>query len=88
MPCPLCSSPAWESIKRWHGHAVGKALLKDAMRRTLQAAEIAGIGAFAVRAKDEDARRFYARFDFVPSPGDPMHSFVLLKDVRRTIEAE
>jgi hypothetical protein len=55
------------------------------MHRTLQAAEIAGIRALAVHAKDEDARRFYEHFDFIPSPTDPMHLFVLLKDVRRII---
>ena len=70
---------------RWHGQGVGKALLRDAMQRTLQAAEIAGIRAIAVHAKDEEARRFYERFDFVASPTDPMHLFVLLKDVRRLL---
>lgn len=71
---------------RWHGQGVGKALLRDAMQRTLQAAEIAGIRAFAVHAKDEEARRFYEKFDFIPSPTDPMHLFVLLKDVRRIVQ--
>ena len=70
---------------RWHGQGVGKALLRDAMQRTLQAAEIGGIRAFAVHAKDEKARRFYEHFDFIPSPTDPMHLFILLKDVRRII---
>jgi GNAT superfamily N-acetyltransferase len=70
---------------RWQGQGVGKALLRDAMQRTLQAADIAGIRAFAVHAKDEQARNFYQRFDFTPSPTDPMHLFVLLKDVRRVI---
>jgi GNAT superfamily N-acetyltransferase len=73
---------------RWQGHGVGKALLKDAMLRTLQAADIAGIRAFAVHAKDEEARRFYVKFDFIPSPSDPMHLFVLLKDVRRIVSAQ
>ncbi len=68
---------------RWQGQGVGKGLLRDAMQRTLQAADIAGIRAFAVHAKDEAAKRFYERFDFIPSPADPMHLFVLLKDVRR-----
>jgi len=62
---------------------VGRALLKDAMLRTLQAADIAGIRTFAVHAKDEEARRFYLQFDFIPSPADAMHLFILLKDVRR-----
>ncbi len=68
---------------RWHGKGVGKSLLKDAMQRTLQAADIAGIRALAVHAKDDEAVSFYRRFDFLPSPTDPMHLFVLLKDVRR-----
>src|SRR5260221_13019743 len=67
------------------GQGVGEALLRDAMHRTLQAADIAGIRAFAVHAKDEEAKRFYQHFDFVPSPTDPMHLFVLLKDLRRLI---
>jgi len=67
---------------RWHGQGVGKSLLKDAMQRTLQAADIAGIRTFAVHAKDDEARKFYLKFDFIPSPTDPMHLFVVLKDVR------
>lgn len=70
---------------RWQGQGVGQALLRDAMQRTLQAADIAGIRAFAVHAKDEQAKSFYQRFDFIPSPTDPMHLFVLLKDVRRIL---
>ena len=58
------------------------------MQRTLQAADIAGIRAFSVHAKDEEARGFYQRFDFIPSPADPMHLFVLLKDVRRIISGQ
>ena len=71
--------------RRWHKQGVGKALLQDAMLRTLQAADIAGVRALAVHAKDDAARQFYEHFDFVPSPSDPMHLFVLLKDVRRVV---
>lgn len=67
------------------GQRLGAGLLKDAMLRTLQAAEIAGIRAFVVHAKDDDARAFYERHDFLPSPTDPFHMFVLLKDVRALI---
>ena len=38
------------------GQGIGAGLLKDAMLRTLQAADIAGIRALAVHAKDENAR--------------------------------
>jgi len=69
--------------KDWQGNGIGKALLKDAVLRTMQAAEIAGIRALAVHAKDDHARRYYEQFDFIASPTDPLHLFVLLKDLRR-----
>ena len=87
-PVPIMLLARLAVDHRWQGRGVGKALLKDAMLRTLQAADIAGIRAFAVHAKDEDARRFYLKFDFIPSPSDPMHLFVLLKDVRRIVWAQ
>ena len=81
-PVPIMLLARLAVDRRWHGQGVGKSLLRDAMLRTLQAAEIAGVRAFAVHAKDEEARNFYLKFDFIPSPVDPMHLFVLLKDVR------
>jgi len=66
---------------------IGAGMLKDAMLRTLQAADIAGIRAFAVHAKDEPARSFYEHFGFIPSPTDPLHLFLLIKDIRRVAGA-
>ena len=86
-PVPIMLLARLAIDRRWQGQGVGKALLKDAMERTLQAADIAGIRAFAVHAKDAQARAFYEKFDFIPSPTDPMHLFVLLKDVRRMVAA-
>jgi GNAT superfamily N-acetyltransferase len=67
----------------WQGRGLGANLLKDAMRRTLQAADIAGIRAFVVHALDDEARRFYEHFEFSPSHTNPMHLFLLIKDIRR-----
>jgi len=67
---------------QWQGKGVGWSLLKDALMRTLAVAEIAGVRAFTVNAKDDVARAFYTHFDFIPSPSDPMHLFLLLKDAR------
>ena len=64
------------------GKGLGKALLKDALLRTAQAAEIAGIRALLVHAKDDEARAWYEQFDFEPSPTDPYHLFLLMKDLR------
>lgn len=66
---------------RRQGQGLGAGLLKDAFQRTLNAADIAGIRALIVHAKDEAARQFYQHFDFTASPSDPMHLMVLLKDV-------
>jgi predicted N-acetyltransferase YhbS len=71
----------------WQGKGLGAGLLKDAMLRTLQAAEIAGIRAFAVHAKDDEAKAFYERFDLVASPSDPYHLFRLMKDIRAALKA-
>jgi GNAT superfamily N-acetyltransferase len=64
------------------GAGLGKALLKDALMRTAQAGDIAGIRALLVHAKDEPARRWYRNWDFEPSASDPFHLFLLLKDVK------
>jgi hypothetical protein len=45
-----------------------------------------GIRAFAVHAKDDDARRFYEHFGFLPLPSDPYHLFRLLKDIRAALK--
>jgi GNAT superfamily N-acetyltransferase len=61
----------------------GKALLKDALRRCLQASEIAGLRAVVVNAKDEKAKNFYERFGFEASVFDEYHLFLLMKDLRK-----
>jgi GNAT superfamily N-acetyltransferase len=65
------------------GQGLGTALLKDAVLRTLQAADIAGLKAIFVQAKNEEAERFYARHGFISSPGDPFHLFFPLDPIRK-----
>lgn len=64
---------------------IGKGLQKDALLRTVQAADIAGIRALLVHAKDETARAWYPAYDFEASPTDPLHLFLLLKDIRAIV---
>ena len=80
MPIMLLARLAVSSDRQ--GLGLGAGLLREAMLRTLQAADIAGLCALVVHAKDDSARAFYERFDFVAAPTDPFHLFVLLKDVR------
>jgi GNAT superfamily N-acetyltransferase len=67
----------------WQEKGVGAGLLRDAMQRTSQAADIAGIRAFLVHAKDDNAKTFYEHFNFFPSPTDPYHLYLLMKDIRK-----
>lgn len=86
-PVPIMLLARLAVALSWQGKGCGAGLLKDAMLRTLQAAHIAGIRAFAVHAKDDEARAFYEHFDFVPSPTDPYHLFRLLKDIRASLKS-
>ena len=67
------------------GRGLGKGLLKDAFLRAAQAAEIAGLRALLVHAKDDQAKAFYQKFDFEISPTQDRHLLLLLKDLRRLL---
>lgn len=82
-PVPLMLLARLAVSQTWQGKGVGSGLLKDAMLRTLQAADIAGIRAMATHAKNDEARSFYEHFGLLPSPTDPLHLFVLIKDLQR-----
>jgi GNAT superfamily N-acetyltransferase len=67
---------------RYQKQGLGRAMLKDALLRTEQAADIAGIRAVLVHAKDESARQWYLSWDFEPGPSDANQLFLLMKDLR------
>ena len=73
--------------QRFQGKGLGTALLRDALTRALGAADVVGVRAILVHAKDEEAARFYSQFGFTSSPTDPLHLMLLIKDLRRTLEA-
>lgn len=64
------------------GVGLGRALLRDALLRITQAADIAGIRALLVHAKDDAARQWYLNWEFEPRETDPFHLFLLLKDLK------
>ena len=67
------------------GRGVGPALLKDALLRAASAADTIGARAVLVHAKDDLAKGFYQHFDFEPSPSDPYHLLLIMKDVKRIL---
>ena len=68
---------------REKGHGLGKALLKNAVLRTLQAADIAGLKAIFVQATNSEAKQFYEKHGFIASPHDPLHMFFPLNPLRK-----
>lgn len=87
-PIPIMLLARLAVDRREQGQGLGKALLKDALLRTSQAADIAGIRALLVHAKDDEARLWYhEKYNFEPSPTDPFHLFLLMKDLRVLLES-
>jgi GNAT superfamily N-acetyltransferase len=67
---------------RWQGRGLGAALVVDAMRRTLQVADIAGVRAMLIHAKDDTARSFYMHLGFEPFVDKPLVLYRLVKDLK------
>lgn len=68
--------------RSWHGKGLGKGLLRDAVLRTIHAAETAGIRAILVHAISENAKHFYKACGFQQSPVDPMTLMVSIQDAK------
>jgi GNAT superfamily N-acetyltransferase len=67
------------------GRGIGAWLLRDAMTRTLAAADTIGVRALVVHALDDQARAFYMRHGLQLSPTDPLHLMIMLKDVAASL---
>ena len=64
------------------GKGLGRALVRDAAHRVMQAADTIGIRGLVVQALSEEARAFYERVGFDPSPLDPMLLMMTLADLK------
>jgi GNAT superfamily N-acetyltransferase len=70
------------------GHRLGRALVKDALQRAAAAGHEIGVRALLIHAESGEARDFYLHLaEFEPSPTDPLHLFLLMKDLRASIGA-
>jgi GNAT superfamily N-acetyltransferase len=72
----------------YQAKGLGRALLRDAVLRTLQAAAIGGIRAILVHAISEDAKRFYERCGFAPCPVDPMTLMITVAEAEKALSVE
>lgn len=74
--------------KNHHQSGIVTALLRDAILRAIQAAEIAGITALLVHAISEPARRFYRSRRFIESPIKPMTMCLMLATAEQALREE
>jgi len=66
--------------QNYQGQGLGRALLRDAILRILQAADIIGVRAILVHALSEEAKRFYEACGFTASPINPLTLMITLPE--------
>jgi predicted N-acetyltransferase YhbS len=74
--------------RNWHGKGIGIGLLRDAVLRAVQAAEIAGVRAILVHAISDAAKRFYEKYGFIASTLDPMTVMITIAEARKIIGSD
>jgi hypothetical protein len=73
---------------RYEGRGLGAVLLDDVMTRILGLSDAIGCRGLLVHCETDDAKKFYLHLvpAFTPSPTDPMHLYLLLKDIRQSLQ--
>lgn len=80
-PIPVVLLARLAVDQRFQGMGVGASLLIDALRRARAAAQVIGARAVLVDALDDEARAFYERYDFEPSPTNPYQLLLVMQDL-------
>jgi GNAT superfamily N-acetyltransferase len=73
VPCLLLGQLATDT--GWAGRGIGAGLVKHALQRCVQAAELIGGRALMVNAVDSEAAHFWQRRGFLPTRDDPLVLF-------------
>jgi predicted N-acetyltransferase YhbS len=84
-PVPVILLSRLAVDRKEQGNGLGSHLLRDAITRSVGVAEHVGVRAILVHALHDEAREFYLRFEFDPSPTDPLHLMLSMKDARALI---
>jgi GNAT superfamily N-acetyltransferase len=69
--------------QRHQSRGLAAALLKHFIEKSLEVAELTGVRLLLVHAKDRQAREFYERYGFEPSPIDELTLMLILGDIRK-----
>ncbi len=80
-PVPVILLARLAVDQKVRGQGLGKALLRDALRRCLELSEQLGLFAVEVLAIDADAREFYSKYGFVPLADNDLHLFLPIKTI-------
>ncbi|MDR6667841.1 GNAT family N-acetyltransferase [Rhizobium sp. 1399] len=87
-PIPVAVLGRLAIDQSYQRRGIGRALVRDAGLRLLNAAEILGIRGLLVHAISDDARTFYEAVGFLPSPSDPMMLMVGLNDLNSALNSQ
>lgn len=85
VPCLLLGQLATDTA--WAGRGIGTGLLKHALQRCVQAAELVGGRALMVNAVDAEAADFWQRRGFLPSKDDPLVLFRSISVIAASLDA-
>jgi GNAT superfamily N-acetyltransferase len=84
-PAPVVLLGRLAIDRAWQGKGLGGDLLRDAVLRTLNAADLIGVRAILVHAISEDARTFYEQHGFRGSPVDRMTLMITIDEAQRML---
>jgi len=87
VPVPVALLARLAVDERHEGRGIGRDLLRDVVARAVEVGSRIGCRGLLVHCETEQAREFYLRVlpSFEPSPSDPMHLVLLMKDLRRAL---
>lgn len=81
-PVPVIILARLAVDRAYQGRGYSRALIQDALRRVMAAADIVGIRVVVVHALNDDLRAYYTHLGFTPSPMDDTLFMVTTSDVR------
>jgi GNAT superfamily N-acetyltransferase len=84
-PVPVAVLGRLAVERSFQKHGLGRALMRDAATRVIQAADLIGIRGILVHAISPEARAFYLAVGFEPSPLEPMTLMATLADIQAAI---
>jgi ribosomal protein S18 acetylase RimI-like enzyme len=82
-PPGFCATCSLAVSKHFQNQGISELLLLDALRRALENTREVASAAVVVDAKNEPARQFYLRHDFLPLPSHPNRLFYPMKTIAK-----